>query len=179
MCETCGAAYGDVNPANHTNLAKTEAKAATHLAEGNIEYWYCDGCGKYFRDQAATEEIADLSEIVIPKLAEHTPDSTGWHSDDNNHWNTCACGAKLNEAAHVRMGDGQGSDRDRGRLQARGMHGLRLREGRGGDPGDGHDHAEHLSGPDFLSGCNDDTGTNRFPGRDDNPRRNRYACADG
>ena len=38
---------------------------------------------------------------MIPKLAEHTPDSTGWHSDDNNHWNTCACGAKLNEAAHT------------------------------------------------------------------------------
>ena len=91
-----------VCPGNtHANLVKTEAKAATHLIEGNIAYWHCDGCGKYFKDQAATEEITDFSEIVIPKLAEHTPDSTGWHSDDNNHWNTCACGAKLNEAAHT------------------------------------------------------------------------------
>lgn len=85
----------------HTDLQKVPETPATHLTEGNIEYWHCDGCGKYFKDQAATEEITDFSEIVIPKLAEHTPDSTGWHSDDNNHWNTCACGAKLNEAAHT------------------------------------------------------------------------------
>ena len=85
----------------HTNLQKVPETPATHLTEGNIEYWHCDGCGEYFRDQAATEEITDFSEIVIPKLAEHTPDNTGWHSDDNNHWNTCACGAKLNEAAHT------------------------------------------------------------------------------
>lgn len=85
----------------HTNLQKVPETPATHLNDGNIEYWYCDGCGRYFKDQAATEEIADLSETVIPKLSEHTPDNTGWHSDDNNHWNTCACGAKLNEAAHT------------------------------------------------------------------------------
>ncbi|MEE0807557.1 MAG: hypothetical protein U0M22_08895, partial [Acutalibacteraceae bacterium] len=101
LCAVCGGTYGAVDPANHANLVKIEAKAATHLTEGNIEYWHCDGCDKYFKDQAATEEIADLSETVIPKLAEHTPDNTGWHSDDNNHWNTCACGAKLNEAAHT------------------------------------------------------------------------------
>lgn len=85
----------------HTNLQKVPEIPATHLNEGKIEYWYCDGCYKYFKDQDATKEITDFSEIVIPKLAEHTPDSTGWHSDDNNHWNTCACGAKLNEAAHT------------------------------------------------------------------------------
>lgn len=85
----------------HTNLLKVPETPATHLTEGNIEYWYCDGCYKYFRDQDATKEITDFSEIVIPKLAEHTPDNTGWHSDDSNHWNTCACGAKLNEAAHT------------------------------------------------------------------------------
>ena len=84
----------------HTNLQKVPEIPATHLTEGNIEYWYCDGCGRYFKDQAATEEIAE-SETVIPKLTEHTADGKGWHSDDNNHWNTCACGAKLNEAAHT------------------------------------------------------------------------------
>ena len=84
----------------HTNLQKVPETPATHLKEGNIEYWYCDGCGRYFKDQAATEEIAE-SETVIPKLSEHTPDNTDWHSDDSNHWNTCACGAKLNEAAHT------------------------------------------------------------------------------
>ena len=85
----------------HTNLQKVPETPATHLTDGKIEYWYCDGCYKYFRDQDATKEITDFSEIVIPKLAEHTPDNTGWHSDDSNHWNTCACDAKLNEAAHT------------------------------------------------------------------------------
>lgn len=79
---------------------KTEAKAATHMTEGNIEYWYCDGCKKYFSDEAGTKEIA-LKDTVIPKLTEHTADGTGWHSDEMNHWNTCECGEKLNEAAHT------------------------------------------------------------------------------
>lgn len=84
----------------HTNLQRTPETPATHLAEGNTEYWYCDGCDRYFGDENGTEEI-DLADTVVPKLAEHTPDNTGWYSDDNNHWNTCACGAKLNEAAHT------------------------------------------------------------------------------
>lgn len=85
----------------HTNLQKVPETPATHLNDGNIEYWRCGGCGRYFKDQDATVEITDFSEIVIPKLSEHTPDNTGWHSDDSNHWNTCACRAKLNEAAHT------------------------------------------------------------------------------
>ena len=32
---------------------------------------------------------------------QHTADGTGWHSDETNHWNTCECGEKLNEAAHA------------------------------------------------------------------------------
>ena len=100
VCDTCGEEYGKVNASNHTNLVKTEAKAATHMAEGNIEYWYCDGCDKYFSDEAGTKEIA-LKDTVIPKLTEHTADGTGWHSDKTGHWNTCECGEKLNEAAHT------------------------------------------------------------------------------
>ena len=92
--------YGEVNAARHTNLVKTEAKPATHMTEGNIEYWYCDGCDKYFSDEAGTEEIA-LANTVIPKLTGHTADGTGWHSDEISHWNTCECGEKLNETAHT------------------------------------------------------------------------------
>ena len=100
VCDTCGEEYGEVNASNHTNLVKTEAKPATHMTEGNIEYWYCDGCDKYFSDEAGTEEIA-LANTVIPKLTGHTADGTGWHSDEISHWNTCECGEKLNEAAHT------------------------------------------------------------------------------
>ena len=100
VCDICGEEYGEITVSNHTNLVKTEAKPATHMTEGNIEYWYCDGCDKYFSDEAGTKEIA-LADTVIPKLTEHTADGTGWHSDETNHWNTCECGEKLNEAAHT------------------------------------------------------------------------------
>lgn len=100
VCDVCGEEYGELNASNHTNLVKTEDKAATHMTEGNIEYWYCDGCDKYFSDKAGTQEIA-LADTVIPKLTEHTADGSGWHSDETGHWNTCECGEKLNEAAHT------------------------------------------------------------------------------
>lgn len=100
VCGICGEEYGEVNASNHTNLVKTEAKPATHMTVGNIEYWYCDGCDKYFSDEAGTKEIA-LKDTVVPKLTEHTADGTGWHSDETNHWNTCECGEKLNEVAHT------------------------------------------------------------------------------
>ena len=56
-CEVCGAEYGELDPKNHTDLKHFPAKAATKTAEGNIEYWYCKGCGKYFSDRDGTKEI--------------------------------------------------------------------------------------------------------------------------
>ena len=56
-CSVCGAEYGDLNPAHHANLVNVPAKAATTSAEGNIEYWHCGGCGKYYKDAAAQDEI--------------------------------------------------------------------------------------------------------------------------
>ncbi len=99
ICEDCSNKYGAVDASNHTNLVKTDTKPATHLAEGSIEYWHCKGCDNYYSDKEATKKIS-LADTSIPKLPEHTADGTGWHSDKNSHWNTCACGAKLNKAAH-------------------------------------------------------------------------------
>ena len=66
-CEVCGAEYGELDPKNHTNLKHFPAKAATKDAEGNIEYWYCDGCGKYFSDKDGTKEIKK-ADTVTAKL---------------------------------------------------------------------------------------------------------------
>ena len=98
-CAACSKEYGDVNASNHTNLVKTEARPASHLSTGNIAYWHCEGCNKYFSDEAGTKEIA-LKDTVIPRLSGHIVDSSGWHSDATNHWKTCICGARLDEAAH-------------------------------------------------------------------------------
>ncbi len=46
-----------LTPNNHANLKHIDAKAATKTSEGNIEYWYCDGCNKYYKDAKATQEI--------------------------------------------------------------------------------------------------------------------------
>lgn len=67
ICEHCGAEHGALDPQNHTELKHVTAKPATQKAAGNIEYWYCTGCGKYFRDGAAAEVIT-LEDTVITKL---------------------------------------------------------------------------------------------------------------
>ena len=67
ICELCGKAYGELNASNHTNLVSFPAKAATTDAEGNIEYWRCEGCGKYFADSAGTKEIT-AKDTVTGKL---------------------------------------------------------------------------------------------------------------
>ena len=66
-CEACGAEYGELDPKNHTDLKHFPAKAATKTTEGNIEYWYCEGCGKYYSDKDGTKEIKK-ADTVTAKL---------------------------------------------------------------------------------------------------------------
>lgn len=48
------------------SLKKIEKRAATCVADGNIEYYVCESCGKLFSDGEGVKEI-DYSETVIPK----------------------------------------------------------------------------------------------------------------
>ena len=48
-------------------LTLVEAKDATVTEQGNIKYYYCENCGKYFADVAGAKEIS-LSETVIQKF---------------------------------------------------------------------------------------------------------------
>ena len=66
-CEVCGAEYGELDAKNHTNLKHFQATAATKTTEGNIEYWYCEGCGKYYSDKDGTKEIKK-ADTVTAKL---------------------------------------------------------------------------------------------------------------
>ena len=66
-CADCGAEYGDTNPKHHGDKLKhVVAKDATTSEEGNIEYWYCEACEKYFSDADAKNEITQ-AQTVIPK----------------------------------------------------------------------------------------------------------------
>ena len=66
-CEVCGAEYGELDAKNHTNLKHFPETAATKTTEGNIEYWYCEGCGKYYSDKDGTKEIKK-ADTVTAKL---------------------------------------------------------------------------------------------------------------
>ena len=72
-CSACGAEYGDLNPAHHANLVNVPAKAATTSAEGNIEYWHCGGCGKYYKDAAAQDEITQEDTVVAKRRVYYVP----------------------------------------------------------------------------------------------------------
>ena len=72
VCEVCGKAYGELDPKNHTDLKHIPAKAATEDAEGNIEYWHCGGCDKYYSDKDGTKEIAK-ADTVTAKLPKSPP----------------------------------------------------------------------------------------------------------
>lgn len=71
VCDICKESYGSLDPNNHTDLKHINAKAATAAAEGNIEYWYCGDCDKYFSDAAATKEITKAATVTAklpPKI---------------------------------------------------------------------------------------------------------------
>ena len=73
VCDYCGKSYGDKDPAHHANLVNVPAKAATTSAEGNIEYWHCGGCGKYYKDAAAQEEIEQEDTVIAKRRVYYAP----------------------------------------------------------------------------------------------------------
>ena len=65
-CKVCNATEGDA--AGH-KLTHVAAKNPTTFVAGNIEYWYCTVCGKYFRDAAATQEITKEATVTHKESA--------------------------------------------------------------------------------------------------------------
>ena len=66
-CAVCGKTYGELNAKNHADLKHVPAKAATRTAEGNIEYWHCDGCNKYYSDKGGTKEIKKADTVTAKR----------------------------------------------------------------------------------------------------------------
>ena len=65
-CSVCGAVVTEqqIIPAFGHELIHTEAVEPTEDSDGNIEYWQCDRCGKYFSDEDGDIEI-DISEVAV------------------------------------------------------------------------------------------------------------------
>ena len=56
VCDLCGEVLHD--------LKHVPASAATSRVNGNIEYWHCEGCGKYYADAKARTEITQASTVI-------------------------------------------------------------------------------------------------------------------
>ena len=63
-CSVCGAEYGDYAKHTLTHHGRVEPDCGN---DGNIEYWTCDDCGKYFKDANGHNEIS-ANDIIIAKL---------------------------------------------------------------------------------------------------------------
>ena len=81
VCEYCGKAYGKLDVNNHTDLKHIDAKAATKTAEGNIEYWYCGGCDKYYSDKDGINEIKKADTVTAKLPGNPKSPRTGNASD--------------------------------------------------------------------------------------------------
>ena len=81
VCEVCGKAYGKPDSNNHTDLKHIDAKAATKTAEGNIEYWYCGGCDKYYSDKDGINEIKKADTVTAKLPGDMKSPRTGNASD--------------------------------------------------------------------------------------------------
>lgn len=81
VCEYCGKAYGKPDLNNHTDLKHIDAKAATEDTEGNIEYWYCGGCDKYYSDKDGINEIKKADTVTAKLPGNPKSPRTGNASD--------------------------------------------------------------------------------------------------
>ncbi len=107
LCEVCGAAHGDVDSTNHTDVA-------TEWSKDETGHWHeCNDCGAkldktaHTSSGAASEDTAETCTecgyVITPATGHitHTADTSKWLSDGTNHWHKCVgCNEKLDIAAH-------------------------------------------------------------------------------
>ena len=81
VCEICKGAYGELDPNNHADLMHIDSKAATEDAEGNVEYWHCGGCDKYYSDKDGINEIKKADTVTARIKGNFKSPRTGNASD--------------------------------------------------------------------------------------------------
>jgi len=89
-CTVCGQTRTEEVALKAHTLAATDYKAPTCTQEGNIAYWHCSVCDKYFSDAAATSEISKAETVL--NVTAHTPGAAATCTAPQ----TCTvCGAEL------------------------------------------------------------------------------------
>ena len=98
ICDTCG--YDKTVPHTH-NLTLVPAKAPTCTEKGNMAYYTCDGCDKWFEDATGASEITDKTSVILAATGHSVSD---WKSDHTDHWKECTvvgCGVIIEDSKAV------------------------------------------------------------------------------
>lgn len=95
-----------VIPAHHTMKSEpVPAKAATCLAEGNLEYYECEKCDVKFKDAEGKEAYAKDGEVLAIDASNHVSNETTWvNTNETEHWKTydcCKAEVERTRAAHA------------------------------------------------------------------------------
>jgi len=85
VCSVCNEAYGELLPHSLNHFGKNPAN---HYTSGNIEYWQCGVCNKFFSDSNAKNEISEADTL----LAKQPHTLNKWDYNDTKHWLKCDCG---------------------------------------------------------------------------------------
>ncbi len=98
-CDRCGHTFSDADGNNEIDSASVNIPSLGHslihkqaveptcVNYGNIEYWYCERCGRFFSDAAGESEIFE-KDIVVDKLPHEWEDQ--WSYDEDYHWHECS-----------------------------------------------------------------------------------------
>ena len=94
-CTVCGEeheseTFESGDPLGH-DLKYYERVEAGCTTAGNIEYWYCEECEEYFKDEDATIKTNE-SGVVISATGHDKEEDTEYSSDAEDHWKACGCG---------------------------------------------------------------------------------------
>lgn len=94
--------YGNicVIQSNHTHvLTKIDKTESTCSVNGNIEYYKCNICARFFADENATNELSQ-EKVELPLEAHDYEEA--YSSDDTSHWHKCKnCDAIDAKEAHT------------------------------------------------------------------------------
>ncbi len=89
---------------DHSSASYSKAVPATCTAQGNVEYYTCNDCGKFFADASCTQTLT-ASQLVIPATG-HTPGKYAYDAD--GHWELCSvCGSVATDVQDHSWDDGK------------------------------------------------------------------------
>ena len=96
---------GKSDPEPSHNLTKIDAKGSTCQEQGNNEYYYCEDCGKYFKDAEATvettvdaEKLPLVDHNYIEKVSEEYLKEAATCTSQAVYYKSCSmCGDKSTE----------------------------------------------------------------------------------